>query len=54
MMELLAMGEYGPYVWSSFLLTLVVVVIGTAQGRRRHNLVKETITRRLKIEESNE
>ncbi len=27
MMEVLAMGGYGAYVWSSFGLTLIVVVI---------------------------
>lgn len=51
-MELLSMGEYGVFVWSSFLLTFLVVVIGTMQGRRRHRHVKETIARRLRIEEA--
>jgi heme exporter protein CcmD len=53
-MELFAMGEYGPFVWSSYLLTLLVVVIGAVTGRRRHRLIKDTITQRLKIEETSE
>ncbi len=53
-MELLAMGEYGAFVWSSFLLTLIVVVISMIQGKRRHRQITETITRRLKIEETGE
>ncbi len=53
-MEVLAMGEYGAFVWSSYLLTLVVVVISAIQGRRRHQQITETITRRLKIEETGE
>ncbi len=53
-MELLAMGEYGAFVWSSYLLTLVVVVISAIQGRRRHQQITDTITQRLKIEEIGE
>lgn len=53
-MEVFAMGEYGSFVWSSYLLTLIVVVIGTVQGKRRHRQIKDTIRRRLKIEETTE
>ena len=52
MMEMLAMGEYGPFVWSSYLLTLIVVVASTVQGKRRHRQIEEGIRRRLKIEET--
>lgn len=48
------MGDYGPFVWSSYLLTLVVVVVSSLQGRRRHRRVANTITQRLKIEEAGE
>ena len=53
-MEVLAMGEYGAFVWSSYLLTLAVVVISAIQGKRRHQQITDTITQRLKIEETDE
>ena len=53
-MELLAMGEYGAYVWSSFLLTLVVVVISVVQGRHRHQQITDAITQNLKMERTGE
>jgi heme exporter protein CcmD len=53
-MEVFAMGDYGPFVWSSYLLTLIVVVVSTLQGRRRHQQVANMITQRLKIEEAGE
>ena len=53
-MELLAMGEYGVFVWSSYLLTLLVVVISAIQGRRRHQRITHTIRQGLKIEETGE
>ncbi len=54
MMEMLAMGEYGSFVWSSYLLTLIVVVTSTIQAKRRHRQVEEGIRRRLKMEEASE
>ncbi len=54
MMELFAMGEYGRFVWSSYLLTLLVVVASTVQAKRRHRQIEEGIRRRLKIEETSE
>lgn len=53
-MELLAMGEYGAFVWSSYLLTLIVVVISVVQGRHRHQQITDTITQSLKIAETGE
>jgi heme exporter protein CcmD len=35
MMEALAMGDYGAYVWTSFALTATVLVICVVQARRR-------------------
>ena len=52
--ELFAMGEYGRFVWSSYLLTLIVVVATTVQAKRRHRQIVEAIRRRLKIEETSE
>lgn len=49
-MEVLAMGEYGPFVWSCYLLTLIVVVVSTIQAKRRHRRITEVIKRRLKVE----
>lgn len=51
-MEMFAMGEYGSFVWSSYLLTLVVVVASTVQAKRRHREIEDGIRRRLKIEET--
>ncbi len=53
-MDVFAMGEYGPFVWSSYLLTLFVIVVSTAQARRRHRQIEEGIRQRLRIEESDE
>jgi len=53
-MEMLSMGEYGSYVWSSYLLTLIVVVASLVQARRRHGRIQNEITRLLKIEETGE
>ena len=54
MSEILAMGDYGAYVWSSFGLTLIVLVICIVQGRRRHKVVFEDIRTRIRAMESEE
>ena len=53
-MEQLAMGEYGAFVWSCYLLTLVVVVISIVQGKRRHRRIADGIKRGLRAEEARE
>jgi heme exporter protein CcmD len=53
-MELFAMGGYGPFVWSSYFLTLLVVIISVVQARRRQLQVEQTIRQGLKVEESKE
>ena len=41
-MEMLAMGKYGAYVWSSFAITAIVLLVCVLQGRKRHkNVVNE-------------
>jgi heme exporter protein CcmD len=46
MNDVLGMGGYGAYVWTSFGLTLVVLVICVLQGRRRHaRIINEVRTR---------
>jgi heme exporter protein CcmD len=47
MTEALTMGAYGPYVWSCFGLTLIVLVICTVQAKRRHRHVFNDIRTRL-------
>ncbi len=53
-MELFAMGEYGPFVWSSYLLTLIVVVVSAIQGKRRHQMISDAVRRQLKLKEGDE
>ncbi len=53
-MDIFSMGEYGSYVWSSYLLTLIVVVVSLVQARRRHRRIQDEIVRRLKLEEIGE
>jgi heme exporter protein D len=52
--DALAMGGYGAYVWSSFGLTLIVLLICVLQGSRRHKLVFNDIRTRIRAMESNE
>ena len=47
-MDALAMGNYGPYVWSCFALTLIVVVISDWRARTRHKQVYRDIEVRIK------
>jgi heme exporter protein CcmD len=47
-MDALAMGGYGAYVWSSFALTLIVVIICVVQVKRRHRQVINDIKTRLR------
>ncbi len=53
-MELLAMGKYGVYVWSSFGLAAMVVTVCVIQARRWHAAVVRDIARRLALMESSE
>ncbi|MDZ7769299.1 MAG: heme exporter protein CcmD [Woeseiaceae bacterium] len=51
MIEKLAMGNYGLYVWSCYALTLIVVVLCSVQASRRHRAVYSDIVRRLQRKE---
>lgn len=51
-MEILMMGKYGAYVWSSFGITAVVIVVCVLQARRRHKMVLSDLKARLKAMES--
>ena len=45
-MEILAMGKYGAYVWSSFAITAIVLLVCVLQARQRHkNVLNELRTR---------
>ena len=47
-MEMFDMGRYSAHVWSSFGITLAVLVICAWQARRRHATVLTEIQRRLR------
>lgn len=47
-MEVLAMGEYGAYVWSSFILATVVLIILDWRARLRQRRVYRDIEVRIK------
>ncbi len=51
-MDALTMGGYGPYVWSSFGLTLIVIIICALQARRLHRRIFIDITARIRAMES--
>lgn len=51
MSEFLAMGGYGGYVWSSFGLTLIILILNVTGARRRHALARQSVARRLKAME---
>lgn len=52
MSEALAMGDYGAYVWSSFGLTLIVMIICVVQARRRHTMIVKDVKMRIRAMES--
>ena len=47
-MDALAMGSYGPYVWSCFGLTLIVMILTDWRSRVRHKQVYRDIEVRIK------
>ena len=51
-MDALQMGGYGAYVWSSFGLTFIVVVISAVQSRVRHRRALREITQRIQAMEA--
>lgn len=53
-MDVLTMGKYGAYVWTSFGLTLAVVVTCILQARRRHRAVLRDIAKRIQLTETAE
>ena len=51
-MEIFMMGKYGAYVWSSFGITAVVLIICVLQARRRHRNVLIDLETRIKAMET--
>jgi heme exporter protein D len=51
MMDVLAMGGYGSYIWTCFGLTLAVMVITLVQAHSHHKQVYREIEQRLKAME---
>ena len=47
MSEMLDMGNYGAYVWSSFGLTLIVLIVCAIQGKIRHKAVLNNVKTRI-------
>jgi len=52
MTEMLAMGNYGAYVWSSFGLTLIVLVVCVVQGKSHHRTIFNDVRTRIRAMES--
>ncbi len=50
-MDMLAMGKYGVFVWSSMALTIAIVLLNEWAARRRHRAVCRDIEVRLKARE---
>ena len=53
-MEAFTMGDYGPYVWSCYVLTLVIVLFSDWRARLRQRHVYREIEVRLKALEDRE
>lgn len=51
-MDILLMGKYGAYVWSSFAITAIVLIICVLQARQRHRNVLNDLRDRIKAMES--
>ena len=47
-MDALLMGNYGPYVWSCFALTLVVIIYCDWRSRVHHNRTYRDIEVQIK------
>jgi len=47
-MDALAMGNYGPYVWSCFALAFIIVVFVEWRSRVRHHRVYRDIEVQIK------
>jgi heme exporter protein D len=48
--DFLHMGGYGLYVWGSFGMTALVMVVEPLLARRQHRLIVQRLTRQLRAE----
>jgi len=48
MAELFEMGKYAPYVWSSYGITVLVLVLGYIVPVRQHNRLRDVLARRIR------
>lgn len=46
-MDMLSMGGYGGYVWTSYGLTFIVVLICFLQSRHRHRRIRNELANRF-------
>lgn len=51
-MDGIAMGGYGVYVWSSFGLMFIVVLVTAVQARNRHHKMTQEIRMRIQALEA--
>jgi heme exporter protein CcmD len=52
MMQWLSMGGYWPFVWPSYVLTLVVVILNIYLARRSLRDARSDVRRRLQMQRS--
>jgi heme exporter protein CcmD len=52
MMEVLAMGGYGNFVWGAYGLTVIVLAICIVGGRVRHTKTINDVRRRIRAMEA--
>lgn len=48
MLELFEMGKYAPYVWSSYGITIVVLLLGFVVPVLQHKKLKKVLARRIR------
>jgi len=51
MIDKFAMGDYGAYIWSSYALTVIVIIVASVQGYLRHTKAVNDIRAYLKATE---
>ena len=54
LMDVIAMGGYGAYVWSCFALTFAVVIFNEWRARVRHRSIYRDIEVRIKAVEGHQ
>jgi len=52
--EFWAMGGYGLYVWGSFGVTALVMVMEVIQAKQRHKHTRESLRKQAAVQDSSE